>query len=159
VTVQVFDVDGCLADTLPLVRQAYIWAGADASEEDVRRPWQEWLPALVEDPEIVRAQKTLIYMAMLEQDPPRRLPAGALARELMDAGEKVYAVSAAKRSVVPLVLAAVGLSDLPIIGDEVAPESRSATLTALAGTGTYYDDDLDTCARVFAETGWTAVRV
>lgn len=127
------------------------------TQDHVRKPWEEWLPDLVADPSAVRARKTELYLAVLHQRPPRRLPAGNLALELLRSGAEVYAVSAAKASVTPYVLAAVGLEDLPILAPEVPPWDRPTVLPSPHGT--YYDDDLATCVLVKLFSRWTAIHV
>jgi beta-phosphoglucomutase-like phosphatase (HAD superfamily) len=158
--VNVFDVDGCLVDTLPMVLAAYVAAGAEGTtNEHVRSPWQEWLPGLVGDrAEEVRARKTEIYLASLIRTPPMLLPAGRLAIELVAAGEPVAAISAAKASVVPVVLAAAGIPAIRYFA-EVTREDRPRLLADLAPAGTYYDDDWIACDLVHAGTAWTAIRV
>lgn len=158
----VFDVDGCLADTLPVVRWAYIAAGAEATEEDVKHPWSQWLPRLVggvSRAEEVRKRKTELYIAALRQIPPRPLPRTEFARALLDAGDPAFAVSAAHPDVVPVVLDSVGLGDMPILGCEVSPPERVGLLLDLSSTGSYYDDDAHTCLIVRAFTPWKAVQV
>jgi hypothetical protein len=156
--VSVFDVDGCLADTLPLLSWCYTAAaGVTVTREHVRRPWEGWLPSLVGEGEAarVRARKTELYLSALHQHPPRRLPAGDLAAELLRSGEEVYAVSAAKALVTPYVLAAIDLEDLPILAPEVMPWERPTVLPGPCGT--YYDDDIATCLFVRMFTDWTTI--
>lgn len=157
--VSVFDIDGCLADTLHLVRWSYISAGADATDEDVRRPWHEWLPYKVDDVPEVRRRKADIYLALLGSAPVRRLPAGDLADELVRAGERVLAVSSASPRVTPAVMRSVGLEHVPLVTVEVRPHQRPTFLRLCDATGTYYDDDAVTVAAVVAQTDWTAIRV
>lgn len=162
-TPSVFDVDGCLADTLPLVQECYEAVGAEGvTLEDVKKHWSLWLPDLLLTspltPEDVRRHKTDLYLSRLHEG-VRALPAARLARELLDGGEEVRAVTAANPRTTPKVLALVGLADLPILRGEVLPERRPALLRAYAARGTYYDDDAMTCALVQDETGWAAVPV
>ena len=159
-TPTVFDVDGCLADTLPLVRECYEAAGAaGVTLEDVRKHWRLWLPDLVGgevNAAAVRRRKTEMYLSRLHEGVPV-LPAGKLAREMMDGGKQVYAVTAGRTPAA--VLACIGLGGMRILGTEVFPEDRPTALNELAERGTYYDDEQMTCWLVHAETEWTAIPV
>jgi hypothetical protein len=162
-TPSVFDIDGCLADTLPLVRECYEAAGADGvTLDDVRKHWRFWLPDLVGgevNAESVRRRKTDLYLSRLHEG-VRSLPAAKLARELLDSGEdQVWAVTAGAASPSRRVLQVIGLADIRVLGSEVIPDRRPEALTSLAPRGTYYDDDEMTCWYVHAETEWAAIPV
>jgi hypothetical protein len=158
----VFDIDGCLADTLPIVRRSYFAAaGVLPSEDDVRKNWRLWLPDLVggmHNAERVHERKNVFYADILARHGVRQLPAGTLARELAATGERVMAVTAGSWIAASAVLMALDL-DIDLLGTEVFPESRPELLDDVAPTGTYYDDDLETCYRVHAETSWSAIPV
>lgn len=162
-TLAVFDIDGCLADTLPLVLDCYRRAGArEATLEDVRRNWRLWLPDMVGgevNAERVRHRKTQFYTSRLRHDDLRILPAARLAQELFRRGDEVYAVTAGGRAAANAVLSNIGLAHVPILSTELLPEVRSEFLEGLAPRGTYYDDDRETIERVHEETEWTAIRV
>lgn len=157
-----FDVDGCLADTLPLVRLAYWKAGAEATEANVKKHWTLWLPELAggtAEAIHVRELKTKYYLKMLE-DGVKLLPAGVRARELIRKGNRhVYAVTAANPATTLAVMKACGLKGLITVGHEVLPIDRPDFLVDLAPRGTYYDDDRRTCTRVNMKTGWDAIPV
>lgn len=154
----VFDVDGVLADTADLSREAYRLAGADPPHDGI--PWQEWLPAQVgNDAAAIHAAKTHIYAELLDAFPPEPTPASYLAHDLLYGGAPTYAVTAASAVNVRAVLAAVGLGELPLLAVELPGALRPELLVRIAPTGVYLDDRIETIDLVDSTTRWRAIHV
>lgn len=151
----VFDIDGTLVDTEPLVREAYRLAGVDMPKEAWGRPWQEWLPAFrvgrnaALRVETVHRRKTAAYLELLRMTPPTVLPPGRLAQDLVYVGTaEVGFLTGASQRAAEAILDILHLPKDLLLGYSCTLADKVRILGTLDGDVEYYDDDPDTVSEV-----------
>lgn len=160
-SVVVFDIDGVLANTDALSREAYRLAGVEPPLQSTWQPWRTWLidkAGSEEKARLIHDEKTRILGVLLLDKPPVQTAAAVIARGLLDRGTRTLAITAANAKSAHRVLTCVHLDDLPIIGTEVAPSYRPHLLKLVAPKGFYFDD-APTTVDLVNETAWTAIHV
>jgi len=146
--VVVFDVDGVVADTQAIVKEAYASVGVSLPDDAWGRPWREWLPDAVgkRDPEIVHTAKTAAYEAMLRRPHALRPLAGAtVARILYGQGHFVGYLTGASERAARAVLDEVGAPGR-IIRAECSTADKIKELHGYGGA-VYVDDTWDSAFR------------
>lgn len=155
-----FDIDGVIADTRDAVHAAYLQAGIWQPDDAWGISWKRWLPALTDSPEAVHAAKQRAYEEMLRDGYRlKKLPGCDMAHELIDAGHRVYFVTAASMRSAQAVLRHCGLPTIMLAGSELTPEARVgvlAQLRSLTQDASYhsYVDDREEGAEIAADAGW-----
>lgn len=149
-TVVVFDIDGTLADTRPLVVEAYRRVGVLMPSNAWGVPWRNWLPALAgEDCEAVHAAKNEEYMRILQRESPRPLPSCTLAAELGFHPVRPIAVAfvtGSSRRAADAVLRAIRLPPGWLVGSEMTPTEKARLMTLLQPGAVLVDDDHEVLA-------------
>jgi phosphoserine phosphatase len=144
IEVFVFDIDGTLADTRPLVKEAYRLAGVEMPDHVWGQPWHAWLYNRTESRAhavSVHTRKTEAYLKLLATRPPRKLPAVAVAQRLIADGHHVQFITGASSKAARAVLDQCQLSTVRLIGYGCTATEKIDVLRHY-GSGLYVDDDL-----------------
>lgn len=141
----VFDVDGVLIDTREQVHEAYARCGVTMPPEAFTKSWTEWLPDLaggVFAATRIHKRKTQVYLQLLDEMPPKVLPAGRMLREYRGAGLDMHAITSASEESVCQALVRAGLGFVPVLGFELDRKSKNTILQEkFVKPGVYVDDN------------------
>lgn len=143
----IFDIDGVLIDSEPLVREAYRRVNVEMPEDAWGQPWHVWLPKIVEPEYIdrVRAQKAAAYFVILQENlVAHTLPAAFLARDLIAEGHPIRFITGASVAAAEYILEMISIPPNHAIGYELNTEERIRRLTmwqTLQGFNSIYVDD------------------
>ncbi len=157
----VFDLDGTLADTHPIVLEAYKEAGVWLSDDDWGKPAHEWLPQLVGDDEAreIHARKNRIYRALISVRGVRRLPAATLCDQLRADRHAIGVLTGASLDAARLVKNSINLGHVPLLGAGADTDTKISVLNSFKHPGVYFDDNLHVCDVISNVTSWRVIYV
>lgn len=163
----IFDLDGTLVDTETLVRRAYELVGVTMPDDAWGMAASQWLVAACDgDEERARELhelKNTAYRTLLHAHGIERLPAASLALELNSKRHKdrfsVGILTGASYDAAFAVRRAARLQQLPFISVGASFELKASMLRDLAPTGVFFDDNLECCETVLAQTDWTVLHI
>jgi phosphoglycolate phosphatase-like HAD superfamily hydrolase len=141
-----FDIDGTLADTRGLVKESYRLAGVDMPDHVWGAPWSSWLYARTESRAqavSIHARKTEIYLKLINDRPPRKLPAVLVAKALIRDGITVKFLTGASPRAARAILEQCQLTTDGLIGYSCTSTDKIELLKDEDPRfGLYVDDDL-----------------
>jgi hypothetical protein len=148
----VFDLDGCLIDSEPLIRAAYCEAGHEPPPGFLAFGHHDWIPR--RERRRVHAAKDAAYLALLHEMPVTYLPPWRAAELAADAGQQTAVITGAPRG----TLAALGFyaPSWPFtVGTDGLSSYRKERWLAAAGRRGWYVDDQE---YVRMPPGWRLIR-
>lgn len=152
----VSDIDGVVANTKPLVVEAYRRAGVEMGEENWGKPVHEWLkqPNYRE----IHQRKNREYMTLLREGELEILPAAEQLRDIRESGVHVgFATSASKFAAQQVLLAAGLLRTNMTLGVSMTTKSKADMLQLMIHGGyhtTYIDDMVDKLNDIRSRVAW-----
>lgn len=152
----IFDIDGTLADTRPLVKEAYRLVGIDMPDHVWGAPWTSWLHNRTKSrahAAYVHAQKTEVYLKLINDRPPKKLVAVQIAHRLINRGHYVQFVTGASSSAARAILGQCQLSTNRLIGYSCTITDKIELLGEY-DIGLYIDDDLRAGQTISRSSGY-----
>lgn len=159
----VFDLDGTLGNTEPLVIKAYELNGIKVPKDMWGKPASAWLPQLVGSKEKaaeIHHLKNVAYRVLVGVEGVPPLAAADLCRELLDVdGYEVGILTGASFDATTAVRRALRLDRVPILAAGCELQRKIEVLQNLSKTGIYFDDNLEACECVLDETKWEVLYI
>jgi hypothetical protein len=143
-TAVIFDFDGTLYDTEPLIREAYAVAGADPGDVDVmRQSYREWLVPRVgaARAEEIHRLKDSIYAAFVGERATPICGYVRTAQSLDQCGHLVGILSGAPLVAAPAIRHMLHPSPFRLFRLGLNLEQKIEIMQALGPNGVYVDDD------------------
>jgi hypothetical protein len=150
------DIDGVIADTRPLVLQAYEEVGIDPARVQWGKPWHEWLEDVVGDfsrAMDVHQRKNDAYDRLVEEGGLVELSATSALHTLH--GEyDIRFLTGASPHAARAVLKAMGFHAPLFLGTGCTTALKAETLMRYAPYGAYLDDNVELGEWIGRVSGW-----
>lgn len=141
----VFDLDGVLVDTRPLVVKAYQAAGVTMPQTAWGHSWREWLIDVYSGDEEravqVHERKIKAYEEILRTVPIPRLACADVARASLDMDVWTYVLTSATYRTTKIILDRIGLTDMRVLAAECTIPEKAFALRTIPRLGFYLDDN------------------